>query len=133
MITFGINTDGLDATFDISEGVTEAEHLLAKKIKDDTTPFVPYKTGRLTENTTVRENRIVYPGPYARFLYYGKLMVDPETGSPWARKGAKKVLTQKHLVFTKTTHPQAQSHWFEVSSALNLPAWIDFAKEELLQ
>lgn len=34
---------------------------------------------------------------YARFIYFGKLMIDPETGSPFAEKGHKKVLTDIDL------------------------------------
>lgn len=108
---------------------TKAEHELAEIVKQDTEPFVPYRTGRLSENTQVKKNLIIYPGPYARYLYFGKLMVDPETGSAWARRGVKKVLTDRNLVFYQGVHPQAQSHWFEASKAQNLSKWErDFRK-----
>lgn len=78
---------------------------------------------------------IVYPGPYARYLYYGKLMVDPTTGSSYAPKGGTKVVTDKNLVFSKSMHAQAQSHWFEASKAQNLEKWVRVAdkavKDEL--
>lgn len=54
-------------------------------------------------------------------------MVDPETGSGYAKKGATKVLTDKDLVFNKAMHAQAQSHWFEASKAENLEKWIRIA------
>ncbi len=54
-------------------------------------------------------------------------MVDPETGSAWAKEGATKVVTDKDLVFNQTVHPQAQSHWFEASKAQNLGNWIRVA------
>lgn len=131
MITFEIHTDGLDAiSFELEKEISGTEEKLIQRVKNDTTQFVPYKTGNLTENTTIQGNKIVYPAPYARFLYYGKLMVDPLTGSAWARKGVKKILTQKNLVFERSVHPQAQSHWFEASAALNLSDWVDFAKKE---
>ena len=72
---------------------------------------------------------IVYPGPYARFLYYGKVMVDPNTGSTYAPEGGTKVVTDRNLVFTQTVHPQAQSHWFEASKAQNLDKWIRVAEK----
>ena len=97
------------------------------QIEKDTAPFVPALTGSLTQRTRVDESFVIYPGPYARYLYYGKLMVDPETGSPWAKKGATKVLTDRNLVFNHTVHPQAQSHWFEASKAQNLDKWIRVA------
>lgn len=43
------------------------------------------------------ELRLVWSTPYARYLYYGLLMIDSVTGSPWARKGSTKVLTDKPL------------------------------------
>ena len=79
--------------------------------------------------TRLDGNKIIYPGPYARFLYYGKVMVDPQTGSTFAPKGGTKVLTDRDLVFSKAMHPQAQSHWFEASKAQNLDKWIRVAKK----
>lgn len=75
----------------------------------------------------VNENQIIYPGPYARYLYYGKLMVDPATGSSYAQKGATKVLADKNLVFNKAMHSKAQDHWFEASKAENMNKWLRVA------
>lgn len=64
--------------------------------------YVPYKEGGLVGNSRVDEQcNIHYETLYARFLYYGKLMVDPETGSSYAKKYHKKVLTDKDLVYHK--------------------------------
>lgn len=111
----------------LSKGATKAEHAVAVQAEKDTSPYVPALTGSLNERTQVIGNSIIYPGPYARYLYYGKLMVDPETGSAWASKGATKVETNKNLVFTQEMHPQAQAHWFEASKAQNIDKWIDTA------
>ena len=47
---------------------------------------------------------------YARFLYYGKLMVSPSTGSAWAKPGEVKRPTQKDLKYSQAgTGPE----WFE--------------------
>lgn len=43
-------------------------------------------------NTKIGEGEIVWDTPDAQFLYEGKLMVDPETLSPFARKGVQKIL-----------------------------------------
>lgn len=101
-----------------------AEHAVAVQMEKDTRPFVPALTGSLMNRTRVEGNVVIYPGPYARFLYYGKVMVDPDTGSPFAQKGAVKVLTDKDLVFNKSVNPQAQAHWFEASKAQNLEKWM---------
>lgn len=100
-----------------------AEHAVAVQIQKDTEPFVPALTGSLANRTQVVENTIVYPGPSARMLYNGKLMIDPNTGSAWARKGATKVVTGQDLKYNHSMHSQAQSHWFEPSKAQNMDKW----------
>lgn len=130
MLSFEINTDGLNPIKDILlSRSTKAEHEVAKMVKKDTEPFVPAATGKMSGKTKVLGNKVIYPGPYARFLYYGKLMVDPETGGAWARRGSKKIITDKNLVFQQTIHPQAQSHWFEASLAQNFKKWQKRAQE----
>lgn len=101
-----------------------AEHAVAVQMEKDTRPFVPALTGSLMNRTRVDGNTVIYPGPYARFLYYGKVMVDPDTGSPFAQKGAVKVVTDRNLVFNRSVNPQAQAHWFEASKAQNLEKWM---------
>ena len=105
----------------------KAEHAVAVQAAKDTEPYVPMLTGSLKNRTQVKDNMIIYPGPYARYLYYGKLMVDPDTGSAWAKKGTTKVLTDKNLIFNTASHADAQSHWFEVSKAQNLDKWKQVA------
>ncbi len=107
----------------LAEPASRAEHILAIQAAKDTTPYVPALTGSLSNRTKVQGGTIIYPGPYARYLYFGKLMVDPETGSPWASKGATKKLTDRDLVFNQTMHPMAQDHWFEASKAVNMDKW----------
>lgn len=106
-----------------------AEHAVAVQMEKDTRPFVPALTGSLMNRTRVDGNTIIYPGPYARFLYYGKVMVDPDTGSPFAQKGAVKVVTDRNLVFNRSVNPQAQAHWFEASKAQNLEKWLRVYKK----
>lgn len=104
-----------------------AAHAVAVQIAKDTEPFVPAMTKSLVNRTRVVENTVVYPGPYARFLYYGKLMIDPVTKSAWARKGATKVVTGKDLNISQSVHSQAQDHWFEASKAQNIDKWARVA------
>lgn len=123
MIKFKIKADLTKAKAELTRKATKAEHATALQIKKDTEPFVPALTKSLANRTKVVDNEIIYPGPYARYLYYGKLMVDPETGSSWAKKNALKVVTDRNLVFSQAVHPQAQAHWFEASKAQNLEKW----------
>lgn len=126
-LKFTVHTSGFDAIMDqLSGACTKAEHIVAEQAAKDTEPFVPMRTGSLRQRTRVVGNQIVYPGPYARYLYYGKLMVDPGTGSPYARKGVTKVLAspERNLKFW---HPGTRSHWFEVSKNRNIKKWLRVA------
>ena len=102
--------------------VDRANEILANEAMKDTDKFVPKLTGTLSGGTRVSDGQIVYPGPYARYLYHGKLMVDSKTGSSYARKGSTKTLTGKPLNVAKS-NPMAQPEWFEVSKGLNLEKW----------
>lgn len=121
-----------------------AAHALAVVISSDTEPFVPALNLDLYKRTRVVENKIIYPGPYARYLYYGKVMVDRETGrGPFRindkgtiiyrfRKGAKLKPTDKPLKIQQSVHAQAQDHWFEGSKAQNMDKWVE-AAERLIE
>lgn len=128
-IKVSVHTDGMDAVrAAIAKACTRAEHVLAEQMEKDTQPFVPALTGSLTQRTRVVDNTVIYFGPYARFLYYGKVMVDPNTGSTYAPKGGTKVVTDRDLVFNQIMHPQAQAHWGEASKAQNLGKWARVAE-----
>jgi hypothetical protein len=74
-------------------------------------PYVPELNHILVKNVRSQvENGVGvvhYLQPYARYQWYGKLMVSSITGSPWSR-GESKVLTNKNLSYSK---PLASSHW----------------------
>lgn len=128
-LKFSVQANGMDAVKEaISKGCDRAEHVLAVQVAKDTTPFVPMLTGSLRTRTRVMGNTVVYPGPYARYLYYGKLYVDPLTGSSYARKGVTKVpaVPEKDLIFHRTG---TCSHWFEASKAQNMEKWVRVAEK----
>lgn len=141
MLKFQVHTAGLDAIKEkLAEASSQAEHLMAIQIEKDTSPYVPALTGSLDQRTRVDEGQVIYPGPYARYLYYGKVMVDAATGKgPMRivskdgtevirfRKGAKLKPINRDLKIQKAMHPQAQSHWFEASKAQNLKKWVKVA------
>lgn len=131
-LKFDIDVDGWNKIKKaLARRCTKAEHIVAIQIEKDTSPYTPALTGSLNQRTRVVGNSVVYPGSHARYLYYGKLMVDPDTGSPWAQPGAVKVLTDRDLVFNQSVHPQAQAHWFEASKAQNLDKWRRVAAENV--
>ena len=130
MLKFSVHAEGLEAIKGkLAARCTKAEHTVALQVRKDTSPYVPMLTGSLDKRTRVDGSEVIYPGPYARYLYYGKLLVDPSTGSSYAPKGTTKVLTDKNLVFNTALHSQAQSYWFEASKAENLEKWLRVAEK----
>lgn len=130
MLKFEVHMEGMnDALRSIAESCTKAEHIVAQQVAKDTSPFVPMLTGSLDQGTIVEGNLVIYRSPYARFLYNGKVMIDPNTGSTYAPMGGLKVTTDRNLVFNQTVHPQAQDHWFEASKAQNLEKWERVAEK----
>lgn len=81
------------------------------------TPYTPMLNGQLfksaTLGTKIGSGIIRQNAPYARYQYYGKLMVSRITGSSYARQGESKVLTDKDLTYNKSRHPLAGAFWFE--------------------
>lgn len=78
---------------------------VSKQVLADSNEFCPEDHGVLINSSEIHSNfkkgLLVWSTPYARCLYYGLLMVDSVTGSPWARKGSTKVLTDKPLHYAK--------------------------------
>lgn len=128
MLKFSVHTSGLSVIPERLKAASEkAEHTVAIQVQKDTSPYVPFLTGSLDQRTRVDGSEVIYPGPYARYLYHGKVMVDPETGNAYAPKGGTKVVTDKNLVFNKAMHSQAQAYWFEASKAENMDKWLRVA------
>lgn len=125
MMTFEVKTGDFSS---ILPSTNKAEKRLAVQVMKDTDKFVPALTGNFAQRVHLEESTIVYPGPFARFLYYGKVMIYAPTGSTWAPKNEHKVVTGRDLVMNKSMHPLASSHWFEVSKAMNLDKWIRAAE-----
>ena len=62
-------------------------------------PFIPFHNGMLRRNKTYPSNHeIKYTSPYAKYQYYGKLML-AKNGSSWAKLGEKKVKSSKNLKY----------------------------------
>lgn len=121
-VTFKVKVDGLsEIDRKLAAMANKQEIWLANEVLKDTDPYVPALTGSFSGRAHTEGNLIIYPGPYARYLYYGKVMAGPKYGPKYA--------TDKDLVYTKSMHPNAQSHWFEASKAQNLDKWLRGVKK----
>lgn len=116
-----------------SEQFKRAQYWLDSQVMNDMVPLMPHATGTFINLTRARSAALAGTGqvvaaapPYGRFLYYGKVMVDPETGSPFARKGEKKVVTDRPLTYS---NPNAVPEWFEAAKKQHLTQWLEGVKE----
>ena len=123
-----VKDKGLDEAGDVQSFHTQ--NVLRRIIK-----YMPYRTGatiKITRaQTDIHRPRIITDVPYGKFLYYGKLMVDPVTGAAgfqdkdgqWkSRKGVPKVKSDRPIDYTDTKHPQAGPYWDRALVAAELPA-----------
>lgn len=88
--------------------------------------YCPWETGTLAKSaygaTTIGSGKVVYPGPQARYLYYGEIMgpnipiFEDNSGIPtrfYSPPGQKKHLTGRKLTYSTDVNPLAGSFWFE--------------------
>lgn len=111
--------------------LTLCKKKLISQVIKDTTPYVPMQDGILYMSALVNQNRykdkIVWTGPYARFLYHGKVMVGIRSRRAWARLGEVKETTSKALKYGKT-HPLAGPEWYIRSKSKNKGKWVKLTK-----
>ena len=91
--------------------------------------FMPFRSGAMYKvtvaQTGIRKPEIVTETPGARYLFRGKVMIDPAinaagfmTPEGWrSRKGCVKVLTNRDLQFFKGKNPRAGPRWDKALSA----------------
>ena len=103
--------------------------IIAQTVLDDINEYVPEDQGMLVNSSEIHSDvlngELVWATPYARMLYHGVLMVDPKTGSAWAREGQTKVKVspEVRLKFDKRKNPKAGSHWCERAQADHGEEW----------
>ena len=111
----------------------KAQYTLDSMVMTSMEPYMPHRTGVFRNITKAMSAAISGSGtviaeapPFGRFLYEGKVMVDPETNSPWARPGAKKVVTDRDL---KYSNPKATPHWFDTAKENHGKSWVKAVKK----
>lgn len=112
--------------------IGEAQYWLDNAIMASMEQFMPKDTGVFVNVTRAMSAAIAGSGtviggapPAGRYLYMGKVMVDPATGSPYARKGAKKIVTSRDITYS---NPKATPFWFETAKQRYGDAWVKGVK-----
>ncbi len=124
-----ININTAQIAMNIRAAADKAVGITAKQILADCNKYVPDDQGVLIASSNIHsdlKNGVIrWATPYARYLYHGVLMVDPKTGSAWAREGQTKVKLspEVQLKFGKQPNPLAGSHWCERAKADHGAEW----------
>lgn len=142
---FVIENGTVDIKLDMSrveDNFNAAQFALDSMVMTSMEPFMPMDTGQFINVTKAMSaaraglGEVVAAAPPAgRFLYEGKTMVDIKTGSPWARKGAKKVLVSQFGGKTKAkpnlsySRPEAKPHWFDEAKKKDGDDWVNLVKK----
>ncbi len=91
--------------------------------------YMPFRTSvtyKVTvAQTDIHKPEIVTDTPYAKYLFHGKVMIDPQLGiagfmtpEGWrSRKGCVKVLTNRNLKYFDGKNRKAGAHWDRALSA----------------
>lgn len=128
----------------LTDNFNRAQFALDTAVMTSMVPYMPMQDGTFINETRARSASLAGSGevcagvsPQGRFLYEGKTMVDEKTGSPWARRGARKVLVSQYagktlakenLVFSTSKHPIAQDHWFDPAKEADGDKWVRTVK-----
>lgn len=112
-----------------------------KSVIDWCLQYVPWETGSLGKSayaaTVAGSGMVVYPGPYAHYMYYGEVygpnipVFEDDSGVPtrwFSPPGRKKTPTGRSLTYATDVNPLAGSFWFERMKADHLE---DIKKEAL--
>lgn len=123
----------------------DAQYALDSAVMASMTDYMPKQDSNFVKVTKSMSDSLAGTGtviaaapPQGRYLYEGKTMVDELTGSPWARKGAKKVLVNQytgHVNVKKKEdlnltagNSKATPHWFDTSKENHGGEWVKVVK-----
>lgn len=117
------------------------QQAIDKAVIDWNVQYCPMETGTLAKSpysvTEIGSGKVVYPGPYARYLYYGEVMgpnipvFEDDSGEPtrfFSPRGQKKHLTGRQLEFSTDLNPLAGAFWFERMKADHMDDILKEAK-----
>lgn len=102
------------------------QKVIDKAVIDYCLPYCPFDTGVLANSpysaTVIGSGEVVYPGPCARYLYYGEVygpnipVFEDDSGVPtrfFSPPGQKKHPTGRQLKFKTDQNPMAGPFWVE--------------------
>lgn len=135
-----LDTEKLLARFNLESGGMVQKAIDAAVIRYDI-QYVPWDTGTLARGpysvTAIGSGEVVYPGPYAHYMYYGEVygpnipVFEDDSGEPtrwFSPPGREKHPTGRPLEYSQEPNPLAGSYWFERMKADHLQDIIEEAR-----
>ena len=120
----------------------KVQQVIDKAVIDKSLAYVPWDSGTLGKSaygaTEIGSGKVVYPGPYAHYQYYGEIygpnipVFDDDSGTPtrfFSPPGRKKHPTGRELQYKTDVNPLAGSFWFERMKADHLQEIIKEAED----
>lgn len=117
------------------------QQVIDKAVIDWDLQYCPWDTGTLAKSpysvTQIGTGEVVYPGPYAHYLYYGEVygpnipVFEDDSGEPtrwYSPPGQPKHPTGRPLQYSLDPNPLAGSFWFERMKADHLEDIIEEAR-----
>lgn len=99
----------------LDEGGEVQQHI-DNFVLEQSEPYMPHKTGTLISEGIIASGggQVIWNTPYAHYMYEGRLMVSPTTGSPFAKKYEQKVYAEppKTLDY-HSGDSNRRDHWFD--------------------
>ncbi len=110
---------------------SEAQKYVDSEVLRLCSRYIPFQTGFLNQSgilgTVIGTGTVVYNAPYARYLYYGKIMRDKEGRAFFG--GAPKHVTEENLSYHG--EPQRGAFWFERMKAAHKDAILRGAAKRM--
>ena len=123
----------------IERNRNEAQKRLLMQVRADMEPLVPFRQGNLRKAVIYPDGLygkyIDYVMPYARYMYYGKVMkpnfpiTDKEGNIVGWWSPPRKYLSDQDMVYHT---PGTQALWFEEAKARHLPEWEELVRKTLM-
>lgn len=81
----------------------KVQYFLDKKVAENLQKYVSFKSGTQEKSIPIASNygrgKVIINVPYAQFQAGGKVMVGVHSRSSWARRGERKVVIDKKLIY----------------------------------
>lgn len=133
-----IDPDAILLAHGLNDG-GDAQRFFTENVNKRITKYMPYRSGALSGKLkrVTSPTEITISAPYARYQYYGKVMIDPainaagfltKDGTWRSRKGPVKVLTDRDLTYDTTKNAEAGPFWDRRMMAAEGDALLDDLK-----